>query len=169
MKKYFQIISVLGIFGLLVLVRQHVGGDVAPIVTKSQSATLPTSTATPTQSQASQQTDSQNQIPSQLSATPIPTTVGLYKNGTFTGGVADAFYGNIQVQAVIAGGKLSDVIFLQYPNDNRTSQYINSQAMTYLKEEAIAAQSANVNIVSGASASSQAFQQSLASALSQAK
>lgn len=102
--------------------------------------------------------------------TPTSTpTVGAYKNGAYTGSVQDAFYGNIQVQVVISGGKITNVIFLQYPNDNRTSQYINSQADPMLTQETIQAQSAQINGVSGASASSQAFQASLADALSQAK
>lgn len=100
--------------------------------------------------------------------TPVQSS-GQYKDGTYTGSVADAFYGNIQVQATIQNGKITDVQFLQYPNDRGTSIEINTQAMPYLKQEAIAAQSANVDIVSGATQSSLAFQQSLGSALSQAK
>jgi len=92
-----------------------------------------------------------------------------YKDGTYTGSSADAFYGNIQVQAVISGGKITDVQFLQYPNDRSRSIAINTLAMPNLKQEAIQAQSANVNIVSGATDSSNAFVQSLSSALSQAK
>lgn len=99
-------------------------------------------------------------------ATPKPT--GKYKDGTYTGSVADAFYGNIQVKAVVSGGKIVDVIFLQYPNDRQTSIEINTQAMPILKQEAIAAQSAQVDGVSGATASSGAFIQSLQSALNQA-
>ena len=95
-------------------------------------------------------------------------TAGKYKNGTYTGSVVDAFYGNMQVAAVIQGGKLVDVQFLQYPSDQGTSREINSQSNPMLKQEAISAQSANVNIVSGATQSSEAFRQSLASALSQA-
>lgn len=102
--------------------------------------------------------------------TPAPKApTGKYVNGTYTGEVADAYYGNIQVEAVISGGKLTNVIFLQYPNDRSTSRYINQQAMPQLKAEAIQAQSANVDGVSGASDSSSAFVQSLSSALSQAK
>jgi uncharacterized protein with FMN-binding domain len=71
-------------------------------------------------------------------------------------------------KAIVAGGKITDVKFLQYPNDNRTSISINSQAMPYLTQEAIQAQSANVNTVSGASATSGAFRQSLQAALAQA-
>ena len=122
-------------------------------------------------------TPSQNALTTPASAggsTPPPSTAptvarGHYKDGTYTGSAADAFYGNIQVQAVIRGGKIADVIFLQYPNDRGTSIEINTQAMPYLKQEAIAAQSAQVDIVSGATDSSNAFIQSLGSALSQAK
>ncbi len=100
--------------------------------------------------------------------TAVPVQTGKYKNGSYIGSVADAFYGNIQVKAVISGGKLTNVIFLQYPNDRGNSIEINSQAMPYLKQEAIQAQSANVNGVSGATASSGAFIQSLGDALAQA-
>jgi uncharacterized protein with FMN-binding domain len=92
-----------------------------------------------------------------------------YKDGTYTGSAADAFYGTMQVQAIVKNGKIADVQFLQYPNDRDESVQINQQAMPMLKQEAIQAQSANVDIVSGATDSSQAFMQSLASALSQAK
>lgn len=91
-----------------------------------------------------------------------------YKDGTYTGGVADAYYGNVQVQATVSGGKITTVKFLQYPNTHSTSVYINQQAMPYLQQEAIQAQSANVQIISGATFTSQAFQQSLQNALAQA-
>lgn len=94
---------------------------------------------------------------------------GQYKNGTYTGPSVNVFYGYVQVLAVIQNGQLADVRFLQYPNDRSTSRYINSQAMPFLKQEAIQAQSANVDGVSGASATSQGFVQSLGSALSQAR
>ncbi len=66
------------------------------------------------------------------------------------------------------GGAISTVEFLQYPNTHQTSVLINSQALPILQSEAIQAQSANVNIVSGATFTSQAYQASLANALSQA-
>jgi uncharacterized protein with FMN-binding domain len=97
------------------------------------------------------------------------SSTGSYKDGTYTGSVANAYYGNVQVQAVISGNKLTDVQFLQYPNDNPNSQYINQQATPYLKQEALQAQSAQVNGITGATLTSQAFTQSLSSALSQAK
>ncbi len=93
---------------------------------------------------------------------------GKYLDGTYTGSVADAYYGNIQVQAIIQNGALADVVFLQYPNDRGTSIEINSQAMPMLKQEALQVQSANVDGVSGATDSSAAFRESLGNALSQA-
>jgi len=103
--------------------------------------------------------------------TPVPTPKpkGQYADGTYTGAAADAYYGMVQIRVTIQGGKLVTVDFLQYPNDRRTSQYINANAMPQLKSEAIQAQSANVSGVSGASDTSQAFIQSLGDALSQAK
>jgi uncharacterized protein with FMN-binding domain len=93
----------------------------------------------------------------------------LYKDGIYTGTVADAFYGNVQVQTRIQLGKITDITFLQYPNDRNHSIEINTYAMPRLKQEAILVQSANVDIVSGATATSQAFIVSLASTLAQVK
>jgi len=95
--------------------------------------------------------------------------MGLYTDGSYTGDAADAYYGTVQVKAVVQGGKIADVQFLQYPSDRSTSRYINSQAMPLLTQEAITAQSAQVDGVSGATFTSGAFKQSLASALALAK
>jgi uncharacterized protein with FMN-binding domain len=100
---------------------------------------------------------------------PAPKPQGQYADGTYTGNVVDAYYGLVQIQVVVQNGTIASVQFLQYPSDRRTSQYINSQAMPILQHEAIQAQSANVNIVSGATDTSLAFRQSLANALAQAK
>ena len=175
MKKYLQITVVITIFGLLVFLRQVWGKEDMPVVGNktllNPTANSPTQTSQP-QPQTPVPLPSsvpQTQATAQPTAQPTAAPTGKYKNGSYAGSVADAFYGNIQVQAVITNGKITDVIFLQYPNDNRTSQYINSQADPMLKQEAIQVQSAQVDIISGASASSQAFQQSLADALAQAK
>jgi uncharacterized protein with FMN-binding domain len=92
----------------------------------------------------------------------------LYKDGSYTGSTENAYYGDVRVKTTISGGKITDVTFLQYPDTHSTSVYINKQAMPYLQQEAIKAQSANVNIISGATYTSQAFIQSLQNALSQA-
>lgn len=94
---------------------------------------------------------------------------GRYRNGTYTGDSADAYYGNVQVKVAIQGGQIADVQFLDYPQDRNTSVRINARAMSALRQEAITAQSAPVDIVSGATETTGAFNQSLASALAQAQ
>ncbi len=87
------------------------------------------------------------------------------KDGTFKGTRADAYFGPLQVSAVITGGKLVDVQVIDYPHDRSRSQRINQQALPALKKEAIALQSAAVHIISGATPTSRAFSESLSAAL----
>ncbi len=97
------------------------------------------------------------------------TSAGLYKDGQFDGISADAYYGFVQVRAIVQNGNLTDVQFLSYPNDRSYSVQINTYAMPLLKSEAIKVQSAQVNIISGATNTSRAFMTSLSSALTQAQ
>ena len=117
-------------------------------------------TATPTSRSSSSST-----------ATPGATSPSgsTYKNGTYTGNVADAQWGVVQIQVVIQNGKITSVQFLQYPNERNRSVQINSYADPILINEAIQAQSTKVDIVSGATDTSNAFIQSLSNALSQAQ
>ena len=94
---------------------------------------------------------------------------GQYKDGSYTGPRVDAYYGLVQVKAVVQNGQITDVQFLEYPNDRRTSQRINSIVMPYLQTEAIQAQSASVDVISGATLTSEAFAQSLQAALASAR
>ncbi len=65
--------------------------------------------------------------------------------------------------------KITAVSVPTYPNHTDRSVYINSQALPILKSEALKAQSANINLVSGASNTSDAFAASLQSAILKAK
>lgn len=114
---------------------------------------------------------------SPASASSTNTTVGnatgapgsLYKDGSYTGAVTDAQWGYVQVHVVIQNGKMANVQFLQYPHDRNRSVEINGYADPQLIQEAIQAQSARVDIITGATDSSEAFIQSLSDALSQAQ
>ena len=97
------------------------------------------------------------------------STQAAYKDGTYTGPQVDAYYGLVEVQVKIQQGKIADVQFLQYPNDRNTSVRINSIAMPYLQQEALQAQNAQVNIISGATLTSEGFMMSLDAALKTAK
>ena len=116
----------------------------------------------------SQNVTSQNAVSSSNTTSPVASTVS-YKDGSYTGKSSDAFYGYVQVRATITGGRLSDVTILNYPQDRDNSVEINNAALPRLKQEAIQIQSAQVDGVSGATDTSQAFEESLADALTQAK
>ena len=87
---------------------------------------------------------------------------------TVTGSAVDVGYGIVQVEAVIKGGKLADVQAVSLPNSDGHSARISQVAFPMLVKQAIAAQSANVSGIGGASYTSYGFQQSLSSALSKA-
>lgn len=93
----------------------------------------------------------------------------LYKDGEYLGDSIDALYGKVQLSVIVKGGNITDIKFLDYPKDDLNSKSISNQSLPTLKTEAIAAQSAKIDIVSGATETSDAFKKSLASALVKAK
>ncbi len=99
----------------------------------------------------------------------VTSVIGKYKDGTYVGSLEDVFYGNVKVSATIANGNITNISFLEYPNDRDNSIKINERAMPILKSEAIKSQSADVDIVTGATQTSKGFVKSLSYALSQAK
>ena len=138
-------------------------GNAPPAASDTASNTTPSPTAGSDTS--SPPTPNPTPVPA---PTPAPQPQGQYKDGTYTGSVADAYYGYVQAEAVVSGGTLADVKILRYPNDRGTSVAINTQAMPILRQEALQTQSSSVDIVSGATDSSLAFRQSLHAALAQA-
>ena len=101
------------------------------------------------------------------SGTSSQTAAG-YKDGTYTGDSAFTPYGTVQIAVVVSGGKITDVSFLQMPNDQRESQQRTSFSEPLLKQTTLSHQSANIDFVSGATSTSEGYQQSLQSALNQA-
>lgn len=135
---------------------------------KSTKQTVPVAqtTNTPTTTQTVIPTTS----PSAASSTPTQTVGGkTYKDGTYTGDVADAFYGMMQVQLVVTGGKINDIKFLQFPDKPGHTAEVSNEALPLLRQEAIQKQSAPVDAISGATQTTDAFNQSLASALGKAQ
>jgi uncharacterized protein with FMN-binding domain len=87
---------------------------------------------------------------------------------TVTGKVANTEHGPMQVQLTLAGQKITKVTLLQRTNDGAESVQIDSFAIPKLTSETLAAQSAHIDSVSGASYTSSGYIQSLQSALDQA-
>ena len=86
---------------------------------------------------------------------------------TATGSSVSTPYGSMQVKATVSGGKITDIQWVQLPSDGH-SQRINSYAAPLLVEQAMAAQSATVDGVSGATYTTEGFRTSLESAIKKA-
>ena len=122
---------------------------------------------------------------SSATATPAPTTApgataaptspaatsrpasGSSSAKTVDGPVVSTQYGDIQVEVVVTSGKLTDVVALALPTGRRSGQ-ISSYAEPILHQEALSAQSSRIDLVSGATYTSDAYTQSLQAALNQA-
>lgn len=96
------------------------------------------------------------------------TTTTTAASATFTGTAANTRYGPVQVQITVAAGKLTAVDVVEYPTGNGKDQQINSRAVPTLVQETLSAQSASIDMVSGATYTSDGYLQSLQSALDQA-
>jgi uncharacterized protein with FMN-binding domain len=87
---------------------------------------------------------------------------------TFTGDSADTRWGPVQVEITIADGTMTDVSVIDYPTENGKDQQINARALPVLIRETLDAQSAEIDMVSGATVTSDGYVESLQSALDQA-
>jgi uncharacterized protein with FMN-binding domain len=151
---------------LLFSFRTPPAAPIATLTPSSISSSSPTPSPTATPSGAP---PSGGASPTQTAtATPAPAANGL-KSGSFTGQTYTNPYGNVQVQVVISGGKITSVKTIQYPNGHQQSVFINSQALPLLEQEVLKAQSAQINIIGGATFTSQGYAQSVQSALDAAR
>ncbi|KQR00174.1 FMN-binding protein [Arthrobacter sp. Leaf141] len=99
------------------------------------------------------------------SATTKGTTSGTTAAGTFTGAAVQTRFGSVQVQITVAGGTITDVTALHLTDDDRKSIQISNRAAPVLRSEVLAAQSADVQTVSGATVTSGAYLTSLQAAI----
>jgi len=90
---------------------------------------------------------------------------GSTGSGTATGDAIDTRYGAAQVRVTVSGGKIVKIEALQLQSNDPHSQQISSFAAPQLEQEVLAAQSANVDAVSGATFTSASYVQSVQSAL----
>ncbi|GAX52927.1 FMN-binding protein [Streptomyces olivochromogenes] len=87
---------------------------------------------------------------------------------TVTGDVAQTQYGPVQVRITVSGGKITKSEVVQIPSGGRSTEVSNA-SVPKLNQEAVAAGSANIDAVSGASYTSAGYKKSLQSALDKAK
>lgn len=103
--------------------------------------------------------------------TPAPAgTSGGTSAGTSTvlGDAADTRWGPVQVQITVTDGTVTAVAAVEYPQSNQRDVEINQYAVPQLNQEATAARSTQIDMVSGATYTSQGYIQSLQSALDKA-
>ena len=123
-----------------------------------------TSTAGPLATSA----ESSVQAPISGTARASDTSGSGSTSSTVTGGVAQTQWGPVQVELTVSAGTITDVSVVQYPNDNGRYAEINDYALPILIQETLDAQSADIDMVSGATVTSYGYLDSLQSALDQA-
>jgi uncharacterized protein with FMN-binding domain len=109
-------------------------------------------------------------LPSASSSPPAATAPAPAGSGAarqVTGAAAPNQYGDVQVRVTSAGGRITQVSAVQLPNGDGRSQQISSFAGPQLAQEALKAQSAKIDGVSGATYTSDSYKTSLQSALDQ--
>ena len=99
-------------------------------------------------------------------ATQAPAASPTAINGTFTGPSVFVNYGNVQVKITVVNGRITDAVAVQAPS-GRNDRWTN-MAVPILKQQTLAAQSANIQGASGASYTSYGWYTSLQGALAQA-
>jgi uncharacterized protein with FMN-binding domain len=103
-----------------------------------------------------------------LAVTSGSTAPAVKGTRIVTGDSVQTRWGPVQVRVTVKNGKLTDVSAVVYPTDNPRDQEINSYALPRLRTEALQAQSADIDTVSGATYTSGGYRQSLQSALDSA-
>jgi len=130
----------------------------------AQTQAAPASTPAPAATKKSTTKATTAPAPAATTAAPAPAK----PSGTFIGDTQQTRFGPVQVQITLSNGKITSAKALQYPNNDFRSQSISQQAIPYLVQETLAANSANIQGVGGASYTSQGWYDSLVSALAKA-
>jgi uncharacterized protein with FMN-binding domain len=105
-----------------------------------------------------------------VTTTSTTTTTSSSSSGskTITSDVASNRYGNVQLRLTISGTKITAIQAIQLPSGDPKSAQINASAEPILRQSALSAQSASVDVVSGATYTSDSYKTALQSALDKA-
>ncbi|HEY8199157.1 MAG TPA: FMN-binding protein [Candidatus Limnocylindrales bacterium] len=134
-------------------------GDTTPAIISPSATDPPASSEVATATEGPQAT-------AHPQATSAPASAA---SGTVQGDAIQTRFGTVQVEVTVKNGKITNVTALQLPWDHQRSADISQYVEPILHDEAIQAQSANVDIVSGATYTSIGYARSLQSALDQLK
>ena len=126
------------------------------------SATIPARTATPTGAPTSTNT------PTSAPSSTATATASAYVDNTVAGPVVSTRFGDVQVQVTISGGVVTEATALLLPSGDGNSRRISRIVEPILRDEALTAQTAQIDLVSGATYTSRAYVRSLQAALDKA-
>ena len=136
-------------------------------VHKLNVATGPTTTTAPTGGDGSTTTTPATSSPSGNGTTT--TTKPASSSGTYTSQEVEYQYGLLEVSITVRSGHITNITFPVDQATDQRSESINTQALPILAQEALSAQSLNIDAVSGATYTSNAFAQAFQDAVSQEK
>ncbi|MBS6067420.1 MAG: FMN-binding protein [Limosilactobacillus fermentum] len=114
------------------------------------------------QSQATAASDTESES-STTTSSSTSSSNSTMKDGTYTGKSTSTEWGDVQVKITVASGKITQITVLKHLTGGKSDE-INSRSLPTYKQEALAAQSANINQVSGATETYKGFTGSLQSA-----
>jgi uncharacterized protein with FMN-binding domain len=138
----------------------------SPVISASATGAAPATSAGSTGGAAAGRTPDATSAPD--TAIAAPATTATWGDGVYTGAAVREPWGNFQVEATIADGKIVSISVVAAPTDGHSSR-INATAIPQLTESAIAAQSAEVDTVSGATWTSESYATSLQAAIDAAR
>lgn len=139
------------------------------VVIPSTAATGPTSAPSSSSSSGSSSAGgSTSSSSSSSNSTPSSSPESSPTTATYTGSVAQTRWGPVQVRITVSAGKITAVDVLQYPQSNGKDQQINAYALPILVQDTLSVQTANIDMVSGATVTSDGYVQSLQAALDEA-
>ncbi|MEN9741196.1 MAG: hypothetical protein RIR66_152 [Actinomycetota bacterium] len=124
------------------------------------------STTATTDVEATPQATTQAVITTQ-SAAPTPEQTTSAASGTITGKTVQTRWGPVQLSVTVSNGQITAIDALQYPSGDGRSLQISRYSIPVLTQEALSAQSANIQGVGGATYTTRGYQQSLQSILDQ--
>jgi uncharacterized protein with FMN-binding domain len=161
------ILSVTGtVVGVVALLSYKTHGPVAAASGGLPSAGLPGTSSAPSASSSTAGAPPDPSTTKRSSRSASKNTAAA--SAAYTGVAEQTRYGIVQVKVTVQGKKITNVQFVQLTAFDGRSQQINAAAAPILLQETLQAQSAQINSVSGASYTSQGYEQSLQSALDRA-
>lgn len=153
---------------VVLLFGYHTSTNTATSSTGVSAPAVPVDPAPTASSSSSSRSRAASSTSASASPSSAPSTSASTAAKSYTGTVAQTRWGPVEVEIAVTSGKITKVTVLQSPSGNPRDTEINDQALPVLVQSTLQAQSAKIDMVSGATVTSGGYLQSLQSALDQA-